>query len=479
MKCPAFAAGIAIAVAFSGSSATAAEPLQIGSSRQLFVDRHLIEDLTDVRLVLHQPVRREIAIANEFPWERFGVSYMTVFRDGEKFRAWYRADGADFNKGKRRAMTAYAESEDGVHWHKPKLGLIEFDGSKENNLIWDGPGANMSVFKDGNPHAPDDERYKAFVRAGDILGLVSPDGVRWRLLQKAPLLTDRPFDSHNIVYWDERAQEYVAYTRGIRTDGKLGHGATRSFKEGVRWIRRSTSKDFRNWSPLVPITTGNAPLEQLYTNSAIPYPRAPQYVLMFPSRFVDAREPQPGWIGGKGVSDIVFLSSRDGLNFDRTFPEAFVRPGPDTGNWHERAIYMERGILQTAPAEMSLFAMENWRLPSVNIRRLTLRPAGFVSVNGPYAGGELLTKSFVFTGDNLRLNYATSAAGSLRAELQDASGQPLPGFSIDDCPEMFGDRIDGEVNWSGEADLSKFAGMPLRLRCVLKDAALYSFRLSD
>ena len=115
----------------------------------------------------------------------------------------------------------------------------------------------------------------------------------------------------------------------------------------------------------------------------------------------------------------------------------------------------------------------------MHIRCLTLRTDGFVSVNGPYAGGELLTKSFVFTGDNLRLNYATSAAGSLRAELQDASGQPLPGFSIDDCPEMFGDRIDGEVNWSGEADLSKFAGMPIRLRCVLKDADLYSFRFSD
>ena len=233
----------------SSTSIPADEPISIGNERQLFVDRHLIDTLTDARLVLHHPVRREIAISNEHPWEKYGVSYMTAFRDGDKFRAWYRTDAADFNQGQRRSMTAYAESDDGVVWQKPKLGLIEFDGSRQNNLVFSGPGSNMSVFKDGNPNAPDDERYKAIVRAGDILGLVSPDGLRWKLVREEPLLTDRPFDSHNIAYWDDRGQQYVIYARGIRKDGELGHGATRSFKDGVRWIRRSTSKDFLNWTP--------------------------------------------------------------------------------------------------------------------------------------------------------------------------------------------------------------------------------------
>ncbi len=461
------------------SSAIADEPININSQRQLFVDRHLIDELDNARLVLHRPVRREVAIDNDNPWEQYGVSYMTVFRDGDKFRAWYRADGADFDKGKRRAMGAYAESDDGIHWDKPKLGLIEFGGSKENNLIWNGPGANMSVFKDGNPNVPDDERYKAFVRSGDILGLVSPDGLRWRLVRKEPLLTDRPFDSHNIVFWDDREKQYVAYTRGIRREGQLGHGTTKSFKKGVRWIRRSTSPDFRNWSPLEPITTGDAPLEQFYTNSAIRYHRAPQYVFMFPSRFVNARETQPGWKAGKGVSDIVFLSSRDGLRFERTFNEAFLRPGPDQGNWHERGVFMERGILQTSPAELSLYAMQNWRLESVHIQRLTLRTDGFVSVQGPYAGGELVTKPLVFAGGKFHMNYATSAAGSLRVELQDADGEPLPGFALEDCPEIFGDEIDGEIRWRNEPSLSKLAGRPVRLRVVLKDADLYAFQFGD
>ena len=81
--------------------------------------------------------------------------------------------------------------------------------------------------------------------------------------------------------------------------------------------------------------------------------------LMFPSRFASGREPQPGWKFGAGVNDIVFLSSRDGLKFDRTFMEAFIRPGLDQGNWHERSLYMERGILQTSPTELSLYCMQN------------------------------------------------------------------------------------------------------------------------
>ena len=152
---------------------------------------------------------------------------------------------------------------------------------------------------------------------------------------------------------------------------------------------------------------------------------------MFPSRFASAREPKPGWKHGKGVNDIALLSSRDGLRFDRTFMEAFIRPGLDQGNWHERSLYMERGILETSPTELSLYCMQNWRLPSVHIRRYTLRPDGFVSVHGPYGGGELVTRPLKFSGRELRINFSTSAVGSLRLELQDAQGKPLPGFELE------------------------------------------------
>ena len=95
---------------------------------------------------------------------------------------------------------SYAESTDGIHWDKPNLGIIDFEGSKKNNIVWAGPGNNMVPFKDPNPDVPDDERYKAFVRTEDILGLVSPDGLHWRLIREEPLLDDGPVRRQN--KWD-------------------------------------------------------------------------------------------------------------------------------------------------------------------------------------------------------------------------------------------------------------------------------------
>ena len=402
----------------------AGEPIDIGARRQLFVDNHLIDSMNGVQQVLHRPVRREIAIKSEYPWEKHGVWYMVTFSDGDKFRAWYRVNPWAVGKAPRRpqTMTAYAESTDGIHWHKPKLGIIEFEGSKENNLVWVGPGENMAPFKDGNPEAPLAERYKAIVRSSDAryaFGLVSRDGLSWRLLRQEPILTRGPFDSHNIAFWDQRSRQYVAYLRGARSDGNLGQGMSRSdafyrIYKGLRWVRRSTSKDFRDWTTPVPIQTGDGPAEEFYTNATIRYQRAPDYLFMLPSRFASGREPKPGWKLGKGVNDIVFLSSRDGIHFDRSFAEAFVRPGLDQGNWHERSLYMERGILHTSPTELSMYAMENSRLPSAHIRRLTIRPDGFISISAGYDGGELITQSLKFSGEELRLNYSTSAVGAIR-----------------------------------------------------------------
>jgi hypothetical protein len=458
------------------ADADEASVIDIGSRRQLFVDRHLLESLENVRQVLHHPVRRGIAIRPELLWEKYGVSYMVAFKDADRYRAWYRVDAADLSsEDARHTLTAYAESADGIHWEKPKLGILEFNGSKDNNLVWGGPGNNMAVFKDGNPDAPPAERYKALVAQG-IHGLVSADGLHWRLLQAEPILTPGPFDSHNIAFWDHETRQYVAYTRGVRLDGRLGDGMESRFKGGVRWVRRATSRDFRHWTKLEPIQTGDAPREEFYTNAAVRYERAPDYLLMFPSRFASAREPIPGWKFGKGVNDIAFLSSRDGVHFDRTFLEAFVRPGLDPGNWHERSLYMERGILQTAPDELSMYAMEHWRLDTVHIRRLTLRPDGFVSLQGPYDGGEVVTRPLRFSGERLRLNVSTSAVGSVRVEIQDERSQPLKDFALDNCREIFGDELDRKVQWKSTATLGELAGKTVRLRFALRDADLYAFR---
>ena len=126
-----------------------------------------------------------------------------------------------------------------------------------------------------------------------------------------------------------------------------------------------------------------------------------------------------------------------------------------------------------------MFGMENWRLPSVRISRYTLRTDGFVSVNAGFAGGGFTTPALVFEGDELELNYATSAVGSVRVEVQDAGGGPLPGFALDTCPEIFGDEIEGVVRWADGGDVGALAGRPVRLRFVMKDADVFAFRFRE
>ena len=420
----------------------------IGTNRQLFLDDLLIDTMSGARRIMHSPTRREPVIVGDKPWDNASVSYMSIIRDGDLYRGYYRCDheGSDKRTGSPR-HTAYAESVDGIHWEKPSLGLIDFNGSTDNNLIWMKPGANLCVFLDGNPAEPTERRYKGVVRTGRaegealgapgscVLALSSEDGINWGLMQDAPILTDDPFDSFNIAFWDEWTNQYVIYTRGVG-------GPDGSFKGGVRWIRRATSDDFLNWSGLELIDTGEVPDEHLYTNACVPYERAPGTYLMFPSRLVLEHTPEPDWAGGPGVNDIAFMSSQDGITWDRSFKEAFIRPGLDMENWHERGIYFERGIFQTSEDTLSMYCSDHWRYPSTRISRYTLRTDGFVSVNAGYRGGEFVTKPIVFEGSELEINYSTSAVGSVQVEIQDHQGRPQQGFSLADSPEQYGDKVD-------------------------------------
>ena len=449
---------------------------RIGSDRQLFVDDLIIEEANGTHRKLHQPVRREKAIQPEHPWETYVTVQAQQFKDGDSYRMIYGCAAGDPDKGNPR-LTALAESDDGINWTKPTLGVIELDGSRDNNLIWKGPCVSVAAFIDDKPDATDDQKYKAIARGSrqiygkeSLLAMSSPDGVHWSMLSDTPIFDDGPFDTHNIAFWDTWREEYVAYARSV-------NGTEGSFKGGVRWVRRSTSKDFVKWTPWEQIDCGDTPWEHLYTNACVQYERAPGTYLMFPSRFVPDRTPDPDW-PHEGVSDVVFMSSRDGLKFDRSFMEAFIRPGPDPHNWHERSLYVTRGILQTSPKEMSLYGREHSSLPTVHYPRYTLRTDGFVSVNAGYGGGEFITKPVVFDGKELEINYSTSAVGSLRVELQDAEGHAVPGYSLDDSPDHFADEIDGKVAWEGGPDLSGLAGTPVRLRFALKDADLYTFKFN-
>ena len=139
----------------------------IGSRRELFLDKFLIERLDNASLRLHEPTK------TPRPQSPLIGGYATVIKDGELFRAVYRSYDPSYKgeqyDGNPGEMTCYAESRDGHEWTQPKLGLVEINGSRENNVILRASpfSTNFSPFLDDRPDVPADQRFKATAGLSD------------------------------------------------------------------------------------------------------------------------------------------------------------------------------------------------------------------------------------------------------------------------------------------------------------------------
>lgn len=458
----------------------AARPIQVGRRRQLFLDDFWFDRQQGIELVPHRPVPREVALASDRPWETgSGVHQSSVLQDGSLFRMWYRSDEGPPDARSNRARVCYAESPDGIHWEKPSLGLVEREGSRRNNLLFPEENDPFDVDVIRDPNASPGEAYKMIARSrgggsDQIVGFVSEDGLRWRKLPR-PLIVDPPHDTHNILVWDDERLKYVIYLSGKDTSMQ-----PRSYAMWRRCIRRSESQDFRDWSkPELVLTADDQDPDGIhfYNIAAEKYQRAARAYLMFPMVYYPGRI-YPG-APHNGVSDIQFASSRDGIRWDRRFRRPLISQGLDERNWVDRNLIMGRGILETGSTELSTYYSERYRAGRglSRLRRCTFRKDGFVSVRGPYAGwGEFTTKPIRFRGNRLELNYTTSGGGTVQVELQDSSGKPIPGFNLNECPPIFGDRVAATVPWRPGANTGSLSGKPIRMRLRLRDADVFAFR---
>ena len=454
----------------------------IGSRLELMVDDYLIERLTGTRLQLQTPQKVPRAKSPLLG------AYTTVIKDGDIFRATFRTNNPSFHgkhyDGDPGVMTCYAESADGHEWTFPELGLVEVAGSRANNVILNETPVchTFSAFLDTRPGIPSDERFKALAGLhdeavavtrktdptaiapgikGGLYAYASPDAIHWRKISPEPVIPSSAagefgFDSQNVSFWSEPEQCYVCYFR----EWFMSDGASFAWTPALkRSIGRVTSADFRNWSPTQSMRP-NEPDEHLYTNQTHPYFRAPHIYIATPTRFMANRGES---------TDIMFMTARGSAPYSRLFKEAFLRPGPDPARWGNRANYVALNVVPTSPTEMSIYHDHSGD-------RYVLRTDGFAAVNAPLAGGEMATRPLRFTGTELVINYSTSAAGRVRVEIQDVDGTPIPGFAMDDCPDIIGDSIEHVVAWKPGADLGRLAGQPVRLRFVMQDADLFALR---
>jgi len=329
----------------------------------------------------------------------------------------------------------------------------------------------------------------------------SPDGFHWELVSDRSLITEGGFDSQNVGFWDTAAGTYRAYIRD-KHPAEPEESLADANNAGVRDIRTCTSPDFLEWTDPQMLEYTGSPEQAVYTNQILPYYRAPHILLGFPSRYVErpwgevvellpevehrrkmsARSPRLGAV----VTDGLFMASRDGKVFHK-WPDVFIRPGPQLrGSWIYGDNYQSLGLFETdsglpdAPRELSFVVTENyWQGDHATFRRYSIRKDGFVSVHADLFGGELITRPLTFTGEDLYINFSTSAYGSIRVEVQEPGGRPFEGFTLADCIDSVGDELERKVHWKNSKRPGALAGKPVRLRFAMKEADLYAIRFAS
>jgi hypothetical protein len=179
--------------------AAAGETIDIGSRIELFVDHFLIDRLDGVQLVLHEPRPAEKVLEIDRPWEGEFNFALAVWKDGDRYRMFYRALPPNGH-----SSWCIAESADGIQWMKPNFGLVEWEGSRANNFIQPAAGqelidfTGLSISMNNRPGAPESERYIGIVperpsqTEAKMFLWFSSDGVRWRKMQDEPTTPKRP-----------------------------------------------------------------------------------------------------------------------------------------------------------------------------------------------------------------------------------------------------------------------------------------------
>lgn len=439
-----------------------------------------------IRLVA-QPAQREShpIIRPEKPWER-DLDVWTIMKDKECYHLWGSCKAAG-SKG------IYYRSVDGRNWERPDLGLLEYEGNRNNNLL---PitGA-FSVFID--PAAPESERYKIIVPYGprepeikaavekdpaawrgrllDLIGgdmgkggYVSADGIHWK--DHRPLLIDRS-DTHVIGYYDTHLKKYVLYSRNFMV-GAASAKVPDAEKllspgHGRRAISRSESSTFSNFPPtqvIVETSPAMSPNDQLYTNCRTTIPGAPDQHLMFPAI----------WHVNNDTMSIALFSSHDG----RLWHEVPGSPVLDTANFGEwdGGCVSARPNLTELPNGDFVLPYTGYNVPHKYPRKGAFAyenhymawPKGRIVALEARERGEFSTVSFVCPGKKLLINAVTKRAGGIFVEVERVEGR-----SFGACTPIVGDRFRHVVTWKDQDTVGVEPGHAIVLHFRLDQAQLF------
>jgi len=456
--------------------------LSAAPRKYLFVNDRWIESTYRVHRTIHQPEREweRPVLVPEHPWEFNVVTvYGTVHRrENGALQMWY-LSWARMGQ-QTRTFICYAESKDGFRWTKPDLGLVDFEGSKKNNIVIEFPkGALDGSTVIFDPDDPDPKRrYKMLFYAegkdkyadipNGLFAAFSPDGINFNFAERT--VSPGTGDRTNLIFDRGAEFPYVAYTRDYDMMRQI-HG---------RGIYRTQSKDFLNWSRpeliLHPDLGDDADL-QFYGMGAFPY----EGIYL-------------GWVQvlhtEKDFNDLQLVVSEDNKTWQRTMPRQNFLSVGQSGRWDQRWV----GFSSNPPIVMHeklWFYYEGrnyahnmrYPLPYSAIGVATLRIDGFASIDARFMSGGLTTKAINYKGESLYLNltnrtysgYTNNPPSAwIKVEVQDETGKPIPGMTLAECPPLQVDSTRHQVNLP-ESALAAQRGKRIKLKFELVNSSLYSF----
>jgi hypothetical protein len=452
-----------------------------------------------VRLVSEQPRRGgKLEVKPENPWEVKGIDIeqMVMMPQG-KIMAWARCTD---EKGKRRHCCL--ESTDGVNWTRPKVGLVEYGGSKENNLIPSGPKGRIFI----DPHGSAEERFKSASngdmpteefeklrqkpewrdrpvskmaqeddpgRVDCVFGYVSPDGYTWTKLEEP--LTIEESDGDQTVYWDAKLNKYVMYLRaysvGARAEGyPVDHDRRHKFLPR-RVIARSESADFRRFplsETIIETSNEMGPSDTYYLNARTTVPGAPDFHLMFPTRYILAEDN----------TALDLYTSFDGKVW-HIAPGCPLMRTADFGQWDGGCLFFLPQLIEQASGDWVLLYRANV-FPHKYPRGKQLEDYGtavwpkgrLMAIEATEKGG-FTTPAILAPGQKLRINALTSRVGEIRVEAAGLDGKPIPGHSFANSNPIMGDQFRAPITWKETDALGVEASKPVVLRFLVNKAKIY------
>lgn len=455
---------------------------EVGTQKQLFVDGALIASSEGIKLKINQPLRDgRVTLKGQVPGNHLDFAlYNTILKEGGKYRTWYEGK----YPGYTWSTLCYAESEDGLNFVVPDLGIV--DVGVPNNITFPfepslfEPGC---VFIDQKPGVPPDQRYKVPLRwekpgtkGCRTYVAHSPDGIHWKPYNEPSF---RDSDTGNVVMWDDRVGRYVAYVRKWDSRGR---------DVPPRVVARCEFDDMADWGAetIVFASDEQDPATiDFYTNAAVKYEGI---YLIFPSTLHHPPEEQQETILNYGEMDVQLAASRDGIHWTRVERRPFV-PLSEFSEWDSGIIYMFTGLVVHEKEIWMYYWARNYphltrkifpeKPMDTGFGRLQLRRDGFVSADASYEGGEITTVPLIFRGNRLELNLETSVPGMAKVEILGAEGKAIPGFSLHEADEIRGNFIRKTVTWAGKDDVSSLSGKTIQLHFVMRDAKLYAFQFVD